>query len=150
MHLREWKLQFHHAAIYEELKYLMSLSLVGNMTLCELCYHTARKAHMSHPPAIWDRNPSGLLGIQRNDQRTGKLEHNSKKKKEGLNPTVGIQWSSGKLFSISARWFSVLVYRIISSKCNHNGKPQCLVWTWGNLCLSPFSCQWKPLQNPPG
>lgn len=59
-----------------------------------------------------------------------------KKKKKILYPTVSTRRSSAELFSISAQRFSVLVYRIISSKCNHNSKPTMFglaVRTCGNL-----------------
>lgn len=108
------------------------------------CYLTARKR------PVWvilqlsrTVTPPGLLGAPRNDQGTSTLEHNRNRDSIPQSVFFFFRWSSDKLFSISARWFSVLVYHIISSKCNHNLKPQCLVWPWGNVCFSPFSCQWQ-------
>lgn len=115
-----------------------STSLAGNTTLCELVIRWWEKStwvilQLSRtitPQASWEH-----IGM------TSAVQHNNKKKR-GNQPTCRFLPNSKKLFSISLRWFSPLVYHIISGECSYNVKPQCLVWTRENWFFSPFSCQW--------
>lgn len=131
------------------MKYLMFLSLVGNMTLCELAMWRPERpvwviiqlSRTATPHASWEHR-----GMTREPAHYNTIE----KKKQQLYPTVSVHWSSTKLFSISACWFSVLVYRIISSKCNHNLKPQWFgheeIWKSSLLSLvSGSHCRTPPI-----
>lgn len=110
---------------------------------------------MSHHAAIQDHNPAGHRGTRegggggRTRKGTGALRHNGngrgRKKKERKDCKLSHSRRSLELrrccFQLAAYGFSVLVDRIISSKCNHNSQAAMFglaMGACGNLPRSPL------------